>query len=88
MKTDVQPQQDVMNFETLCARITGPVSYLGGGGRKQDIPLGPCMVENLGDRFVDVIWGSRGQSSVAIPIEEIEAAQTRGHLEIISKKPT
>jgi len=72
-----------MNCETSCARITGPVTYLVDGGRKKNIPLGPCLVENMGDRLVDIIWGARGQSSVAIPMEEIKAAQTRGDLEII-----
>lgn len=76
-----------MDIQTRCARITGPVSYMGGGGRRQKIPLGPCLVEHMGERLVDVIWGSRGQSSVAIPMEDIEAAQTRGHLEILPDAP-
>ena len=76
-----------MSNESRCARITGPVAYVNGGGRKQHIPLGPCLVENLDDRLVDVIWGKRGQSSVAIPIEAIEAARTQGHLEFIQGMP-
>lgn len=72
-----------MDIETRCERITGPVLYLGGGGRKQRIPLGPCLIEDMGERLVDVIWGARGQRSVAIPIEEIEAAQNLGYLEIL-----
>lgn len=76
-----------MDLQTQCARITGPVAYLSGTGRKQNIPLGPCIVENMGDRLVDVIWGARGQRSVAIPIEDIKAAQARGHIEILASKP-
>jgi hypothetical protein len=69
-----------MAITTHSARITGPVSYLAGSGRKQRIPIGPCLVENQGGHCIDVIWGVRGQSSVALPIEEIEAAQDHGHL--------
>lgn len=76
-----------MDSESQYARITGPVSYLGGGGRKQNIPLGPCLVEHMGESLVDVIWGTRGQRSVAIPIQEIRAAQTLGHLKILASQP-
>ena len=72
-----------MNITTHRARITGPVMYLSGGGRKQQIPIGPCLVESLGGRSIDIIWGARGQSSVALPIEEIEAAREHGHLVLL-----
>ncbi len=77
-----------MDILTRCGRITGPVTYFNGSGRQQRIPLGPCLVEVLGGRFVDVVWGTRGQSSVAFTIEEIEAAQHQGHLEFIPGTPT
>lgn len=73
----------VMEIATHRARITGPVSYQSGSGRRQNIPIGPCLVESLGGRFVDIIWGARGQSSVALPVEEIEAARDHGHLVLI-----
>ncbi len=69
-----------MDITTHRARITGPIAYRAGTGRKQNIPIGPCLVESLGGRSIDIIWGERGQSSVALPIEEIEAAQDQGHL--------
>ena len=72
-----------MDMTTHRARITGPISYMGGSGRKQMIPIGPCLVESLGGRCIDIIWGARGQSSVALPIEEIEAAQDHGHLVLL-----
>ncbi|MCV2359121.1 hypothetical protein LNV08_09045 [Paucibacter sp. TC2R-5] len=72
-----------MNITTHRARITGPVSYTAGRGRKQNIPIGPCLVESLGGRSIDIIWGTRGQSSVALPIEDIEAAQDHGHLVLL-----
>lgn len=45
--------------------------------------MGPCVVECLGARSIDIIWGARGQSSVALPIEEIKAAQNCGHLVLL-----
>lgn len=72
-----------MDVTTHRARITGPVHYLEGGGRKQCIPIGPCLVESFGGHCIDIIWGSRGQSSVALRIEDIEAAQDLGHLVLL-----
>lgn len=72
-----------MNMRTHRARITGPISYQTGSGRKQNIPIGPCLVESLGGQEIDIIWGTRGQSCVALPIEEIEAAQDHGHLVLL-----
>lgn len=72
-----------MGITTHCARITGPVPYRSGTGRKQNIPIGPCLVESLDGRSIDIIWGTRGQSSVALPVEEIEAAQDHGNLVLL-----
>jgi hypothetical protein len=74
---------DPMDVTTHRARITGPVSYLGGSGRRQNIPIGPCLLESLGGRSIDIIWGARGQSSVALPAEEIEAARDQGRLVLL-----
>lgn len=67
-----------MDITTHSARITGPVSYLSGGGRKQNIPVGPCLVESLGGQLVDIIWGTRGQSSVALPLTRSRLRETSG----------
>ena len=72
-----------MDISLHRARITGPVSYRTGTGRKQNIPIGPCLVESSCGRSVDIIWGSRGQSSVALPVDEIEAARHQGHLVLL-----
>ena len=72
-----------MDITTHRARITGPVSYLAGSGRKQNIPIGPCLVEGLGSPCVDVIWGTRGQSSVALTVAEILSARDHGHLVLL-----
>ena len=72
-----------MDITTHRARITGPVFYLSGSGRKQHIPIGPCLVERLSGRSIDIVWGARGQSSVALPVEEVQAARDRGHLVLL-----
>jgi hypothetical protein len=76
-------REQFMDIATHRARITGPVSYLSSSGRKQNIPIGPCLVERVGSRSIDIIWGACGQSSVAFSIEEIEAAQDRGYLVLL-----
>jgi hypothetical protein len=72
-----------MDITTHRARIVGPISYRAGTGRKQNIPIGPCLLESLGGQSIDIIWGARGQSSVALPVEEIESAQDHGHLVLL-----
>jgi hypothetical protein len=72
-----------MEFTTHRARITGPVCYLAGSGRMQNIPIGPCLVEILGGASIDIVWGTRGQSCVALPVEVVETAKGQGHLVII-----
>ena len=72
-----------MDITTHRARITGPVSYRSGTGRKQNILIGPCVADIFGGRSIDISWGARGPSSVALPIEEIDAAQHHGHLVLL-----
>lgn len=72
-----------MNMTTHRARILAPVSYRAASGRKQKIPIGPCLVESLGARQIDIIWGTRGQSSASLPVEDIKSAQDLGHLVLL-----
>jgi hypothetical protein len=72
-----------MHITTHPARIVGPVPYRLGAGRKQNIPLGPCLVESLGGRSINIVWGAHGQLSVALPLEEIEAAEDHGNLVLL-----
>jgi len=69
-----------MDITTHRARIVSPVSYLAGSGRKQTIPVGPCLVEKVGEQSIDIVWGARGQSSAALSVEEVAMAQDHGHL--------
>jgi hypothetical protein len=72
-----------MSVSTDTARITGPVTYLAANGRQAKIPLGPCVIEHMGGPLTDFVWGSRGQSSVALPSEAVQAAQDLGHLVLL-----
>jgi hypothetical protein len=72
-----------MTMTTHTARITGPVTYLAASGRTVHIPLGPCMVEQVDGAFTDIVWGSRGQSSVALSSKSVQAAQEQGHLVLL-----
>ena len=72
-----------MTITMHTARITGPVTYLAANGRKVNIPLGPCMVERMDGPLTDIVWGSRGQSSAALPSEAVQAAQDQGHLVLL-----
>jgi hypothetical protein len=65
------------------ARITGPVSYSAQNGTTAVIPLGPCLVEQIDGRSVDILWGERGDQTAAIPFEALEAAEDRGHLIVL-----
>ena len=68
---------------TQSARITGPVAYKADDGHAHTIPLGPCLVERLDDRLVDIIWGPDGQRSAALPLEDVESAEQQGHLVLL-----
>lgn len=68
---------------THSARITGPVPYTTSGGNTVNIPLGPCLVEQIDEDLVNIIWGKSGQKSAALPVEDIASAEDRGHLVLL-----
>ena len=70
-------------MSTQSARITGPVTYKSASGHAQNIPLGPCLIERLDDRLIDIIWGADGQRSAALPLEEVESAEQQGNLVVL-----
>ena len=72
-----------MTYTTRSARITGPVHYLGEGGRDATIPLGPCIVEQLDGRSVDIFWGDSGDKTAALTFETLEAAEDYGYLVVL-----
>lgn len=65
---------------TQSARITGPIHYMAEDGKSHDIPLGPCLIEQLDHRLIDIIWGANGQRSVVLPVEEVVSARELGNL--------
>jgi hypothetical protein len=71
-----------MDITTHRARVTGPLPYQAGTGRERHVPVGPClvMIERAERPSIDIIWGERGQSSVALTVEEMVFAQDRGQL--------
>jgi hypothetical protein len=72
-----------MTTATHSARITGPVTYLGKGGKRANIPLGPCLVEEHDEASVDIVWGAQGERSTVMPLEEFEAAEESGHVVLL-----
>ena len=72
-----------MPMTTHSARITGPVMYAKPDGTMSEIPLGPCLVEQIGQDLVDIVWGAQGQSSASLPVDEVEAAAERGNLVLL-----
>lgn len=72
-----------MTLTTRIARITGPVPYLGEDGLRANIPLGPCLIDQTSVLLIDIVWGSTGQCSIALPIEAVAAAQHFGHLVLL-----
>ncbi|MDL2337005.1 MAG: hypothetical protein QFE16_04100 [Pseudomonadota bacterium] len=72
-----------MTITTHSARITGPVPYRVEGGNRHHIPLGPCLIEQMDDQSIDIIWGASGQRSAVLPREEVEAAKKDGNLVLL-----
>ncbi len=72
-----------MAHTTHGGRITGPVHYVGEGGHEALIPLGPCLVEQLDGRSVDIVWGESGDRTAALSFEALEAAEDNGHLIVL-----
>lgn len=72
-----------MDTTTHRARITNPISYRSGTGCDQNIPIGPCLVEAIGGQAIEIIWGADGQSSAALPVEEVRAARDQGDLVLL-----
>ncbi|MEP7101561.1 MAG: hypothetical protein ABI781_13695 [Burkholderiales bacterium] len=72
-----------MPHVTHSARITGPIAYLSTGGKRANIPLGPCLVEELDEEHVDIVWGARGERSTVMPVQALEAAEEGGNLVLL-----
>lgn len=72
-----------MTHTAHSGRITGPVHYLGEGARDSLIPMGPCLVEQLDGRWVDIFWGESGDETAALSCEAIRVAEDSGNLVVL-----
>ena len=72
-----------MSRTTYSARITGPVHYTARSGAQADFPLGPCPVEHVDGRLVDIVWGLSGEESAELQFKELEAAEKCGNLVVL-----
>ena len=72
-----------MTITSHSARITGPVPYMATNGSVRHIPLGACLVEQVHGGSVDIVWGANGQSSAALPLDEVQAAEGYGYLTLL-----
>lgn len=79
-RVDPPRSGDAMTLKTHSALITGPATYLTEQGQEQQMPVGPCMLENDGGRPVDICWGARGQRSAALPVDAVKNAPDNGNL--------
>lgn len=80
---DVLQRSSILSHDMQRARIAGPIQYASGGTR-QELPRGPCLLERIDDRHVDIIWGESGEHSAEIPVSEIKRAADHGDLVLIA----
>jgi hypothetical protein len=69
-----------MTMSTRSARIISPINYEKNNGKKGTIPAGPCLVEQIDEDRIDIVWGDKGQRSTMLNNEEIALAATQGNL--------
>jgi hypothetical protein len=72
--------EDAMDINLRSGRIVGPAHVVDLGGKSTSIPDGPCLLEQLDDDRVDVIWGESGQHSVVLSKLALETAAASGTL--------
>jgi hypothetical protein len=65
------------------ARVAGPIRYASEGA-PHELPRGPCLVERIDDRHVDIIWGESGEHCAEVPVSEIMRATDHGDLVLIN----
>jgi hypothetical protein len=57
--------------------------YVAVGGRMQNIPAGPVLIESFGKQSIDIVWGAEGQNFVSLPVEVVETAREDGKLVLL-----
>jgi len=76
------PTKDRMAPTTHSARITGPVPY-EAEGKIHHVPLGACLVEQVDEHLIDIVWGANGQRSAALPADVVLQARASGNLVLL-----
>jgi hypothetical protein len=61
-------------------RIVGPLHFANFVRGDVRIPNGPCLLEQLDDDRVAVIWGASGQHSQTLSRTDLEVAAASGSL--------
>ena len=69
-----------MTMSTRSARVISPISYEKSNGKKGTIPAGPCLVEQIDEDRIDIVWGDKGQRSTSLNNAEISSAAKEGSL--------
>jgi hypothetical protein len=69
-----------MTISTRSARIISPISYEKSNGKKGTIPAGPCIIEQIDEDRIDIVWGDKGQRSTSLNVAEINTAATQGSI--------
>ena len=72
-----------MTITTHNARLTASLPYEKPDGKPGRIPVGPCLIEQNDERLLTIIWGTQGQSSAALPLQEVTAAADTGTLVLL-----
>ncbi len=83
VRVNARKQFTIMTVTTHSARITGPLTYAKADSAKANIPIGACLVEQISGGLVNIVYGATGQSSAALPVEDVEAAAKQGHLVLL-----
>lgn len=72
-----------MTVITHSARLVGPLIYQKPDGKRGRIPAGPCLIEQMDSQRASIIWGAQGQSSTALPLQDLTAATETGTLVLL-----
>lgn len=76
-----------MSRTTYSARITGPLHYTTSSGKQADVPLGPCLIEQVDGQGSTSSGGPSGEKSAELAFKELEAAEECGNLEWGTRGP-
>jgi hypothetical protein len=57
--------------------------YVALGGRMQNIPVGPILIESFGKHAICIVRGADGQNFVSLPIEVVRTAHDDGRLVVL-----